>query len=117
MELTEVQMFVIGAVASVIVWIVKFARENWGGIPAGWLTAAVYVVSAVLAWFFAPLALPSFPPFIDLASFVPAFLDWIGALLVPLSAFVGFATLVYNVLLKQVLDTAGARFRAKAKGR
>jgi len=114
MELTEVQLFVIGTVATILVWLVKFIRGRWGDINAGWLTACVYAVSAGLAFFFAPLALPSLPPFVDLASYVPAFLGWIGALLVPLSAFVGFATLVYNVLLKQVLDAAGARF-AKAK--
>ena len=115
MELTEVQLFLIGAVASVIVWLVKFIRSRWGSIPAGWLTGAVYLVSAVLAWIFAPLALPALPPFVDLASFVPAFLQWFAELLVPLSAFVGFATLVYNILLKQVLDNAGARFKARAK--
>jgi len=112
MELTEVQLFMIGTVASVIVWIVKFVRAKGGSIHAGWLTAGVYVVSGILAWFFAPLVLPALPPFVDLASFVPAFLQWIADLLIPLSTFVGFATLVYNVLLKQVLDAAGVRFRA-----
>jgi hypothetical protein len=29
---------------------------------------------------------------------------WIGAALIPLSAFVGFATLIYNALLKAILD-------------
>ena len=115
--MTEVELFVIGAVASVLVWLVKFIRSRWGSIGTGWLTAFVYVVSAGLAFFFAPLALPSLPPFVDLATYVPAFLAWVGDLLVPLSAFVGFATLVYNVLLKQVLDGVGARFKSwRARG-
>jgi len=113
MELTEVQLFVIGTVASVLVWLVKFIRSRWGEINPGWLTAFVYVASGLLAFFFAPLVLPPWPAFVDLATFVPALLGWFGALLVPLSGFVGFATLVYNVLLKQVLDAAGARFKAK----
>ena len=112
MELTEVQLFVIGTAATVLIWLVKFVRGQGIDIPAGWLTAFVYVASGVLAWLFAPLALPMLPPYVDLASFVPALIAWVGDLLVPLSAFVGFATLVYNVLLKQVLDGAGARFRA-----
>jgi hypothetical protein len=44
------------------------------------------------------------PPYVDLASFVPALLAWCTELLVPLSAFVGFAGLVYQALLKKVLD-------------
>ena len=113
--MTEVQLFVIGTVATVLVWFVKFIRGQFGDIPAGWLTVFVYVASGALAWLFAPLALPALPSFVDLASFAPAFLAWVGDLLVPLSAFVGFATLVYNVLLKQVLDGAGAKFKSWRK--
>jgi hypothetical protein len=110
--LTEIQLFVIGTVASAIVWVLKFYK---GQLSPGWLTGGVYVVSFVLAWFFAPLALPAFPPFVDLASFVPALLGWVGDLLIPLSAFVGFATLVYNVLLKSVLDNYVKPFLARFK--
>ena len=111
MELTDVQLFIIGAAASIVVWVVKLLRSKGGDISTPWLTALVYVASAVLAWVFAPVALPPLPPFVDLATFIPALLVWIGDLLVPLSAFVGFATLVYNVFLKQVLDNLGARLR------
>lgn len=99
--MTEIQMFVIATVASVIVWLLNLYKKP---IASGWLTAGVYVVSLLLAFFFAPLALPAFPPFTDLAQFVPDLVKWIGDLLVPLSAFVGFATLVYNALLKAVMD-------------
>ena len=100
--LTEVQLFVIATVASGIVWLLKMSKQN---IPAGWLTTSVYVVSLALAFFFAPLALPPFPSFGDAVTFAQALVAWIGAALVPLSSFVGFATLVYNVLLKNVLET------------
>lgn len=99
--LTEIQLFVIASVASVIVWLLKLWKSN---LHPGWLTAGVYVVSLVLAFFFAPLALPAFPPFIDLATFLPALIGWMGEALIPLSAFAGFATLVYNALLKAVLE-------------
>ena len=99
--LTEVQLFVVATIASGIVWLLA---QYKGSIPAGWLTTGVYVVSLGLAFFFAPLALPPFPSYGDAVTFVQALIAWIGAALVPLSSFVGFATLVYNVLLKSVLD-------------
>lgn len=115
MELSPELVFVIGLVASVAVWGIKFLRSHGTNIPSGWLTTGVYVISGLLAWVFAPVVLPAFPPFADLASFVPAFLEWIGDLLVTLSAFVGSATLIYNVLLKKILDGMAARLAQKAK--
>ena len=110
--MTEIQLFVIGAVASVIVWVLKISKVT---VKSSWLTVLVYAVSLGLALAFAPLVLPVLPVFTDLATFIPLLLVWIGDLLVPLSAFVGFATLIYNTLLKQVLDKYAAPlfFRAK----
>ena len=108
--MTEIQLFVIGAVASVIVWVLKTAKVT---VKSSWLTVLVYAVSLVLAFAFAAPALPLFPAYVDLASFVPLLLAWIGDLLVPLSAFVGFATLVYNSLLKQILDKYAAPLFAR----
>ena len=119
MELSEVQIFIIGAAASLLVWLYKFLTARGYQLSAKALTNIVFVVSGVLAFVFAPVLLPPFPPFVDLATFVPAFLVWAGELLVPLSAFVGFAVMVYNNLLKLVLDKIGgaakklvARWRA-----
>lgn len=100
--LTDIQLLIIATIGSIIVWGVKLAKAD---VHAGWLTTGVYVVSFGLAYAFAPLALPPIPPFVDLASFIPAFMAWFGALMVPLSALVGFATLVYNALLKAILDS------------
>ncbi len=99
--LTDMQLIVIGIVASAIVWTLKLTQAK---LSAGWLSALVYVVAAALAYIFVPVALPAFPPFTDLATFIPAVIAWVGALLIPLSAFAGFATLVYNVLLKTILE-------------
>jgi hypothetical protein len=101
MELNEIQLFVIATVASVIVYLLKMARVTEK--PA-WLTVLLYGVSLGLAFAFTPLALPPFPPISDIAMFVPALIAWIGEALIPISAFVGFATLVYNTLLKAILD-------------
>jgi hypothetical protein len=99
--LTEIQLFVIATVASALVWLLKFLKKP---ISAGWLTTTVYAVSFGLAFIFAPLAVPAFPPFVDAVSFVQAFVAWVGSFLLAFSPFVGFATLIYNVLLKAVLD-------------
>lgn len=111
--LSEVQLFAIGLVASVIVWLLKAFKVTSG---AGVLTAGVYVVALVLAFVFAPVALPVAPVCSELVTCVPAGLNWAAALLAALSPFVGFATLVYNVLLKQVLDKYAAPLLPKRSG-
>lgn len=107
--LTTVQLFVIGAVASALVWGIKALKKRGTTIASGWLTIGVYVISFGLAFAFAPLALPPFPPFADAVTFVQALLNYISALLIPISALAGAATLVYNVLLKRILDGIGER--------
>lgn len=109
MELSPELVFVIGLVASVVVWLLRLLAKNGKSIPDAVLTVGVYVVSGVLALLFATPSLPAFPPFVDMASFVPAFLVWIGDLLVPLSAFVGFAGLIYQSLLKRILEGAALK--------
>lgn len=117
MELSEVHLFVIGLVATGLIWAVKFWREQSGKpIPSGWLTAGVYVVSFGLALAFGLPAIPPFGPFNDPISFVAACLQWLTDFLVIIGPFVGFATLIYNALLKKVLDGIGEQIQAKSKG-
>lgn len=99
--LTEIQLFVIATLASFLVWLLKFAKQP---VSAGWLTTAVYVVAFGLAYIFQPLLVPAFPPFVDALTFVQSFVSWAGAFLLAFSPFVGFATLIYNALLKAVLE-------------
>lgn len=101
MELSPVQLFVIASVASVVVYVLKMLRVT---AKPSWLTVLLYGASLVLAFLFARPVLPPLPPFTDISVFVPALIAWIGAALIPISALVGFATLIYNVLLKQVMD-------------
>ena len=104
MELSPELVFVIGLTASVAVWVLRLLAKNGKSLPDYVLTIGVYVVSGVLAFLFAAPSLPAFPPFVDIVTFVPALLAWVGDLLVPLSAFVGFAGLVYQALLKKILE-------------
>jgi hypothetical protein len=111
LELSPEILFAVALVASVAVWGIKQYAKTGRQIPDAVLTSGVYVVSAVLALFFSPVSLPPFPAFVDLFTFIPALIAWVGALLVPLSAFAGFAGLIYQALLKRILDGMAARLR------
>ena len=110
MELSEVHLFLISLIAPIIIWLVKFWRQRAGqDIPSGWLTAGVYVVALLLALAFGLPALPAFPPVSDPIQFITACLQWLSEFLVNVGPLVGFATLLYNALLKRVLDGLGVK--------
>ena len=114
LTLTEVQMYVIGVFASALVYVLKLIGENFPKftIKREWLTAVLYVVSGALALMWSGFMLPVFAAFSDPITFVSALLGWVSAVLVALGPAVGFATLIYNLFLKKVLDGAAARIKA-----
>ena len=116
LSLTEVQMYVIGVFASALVYVLKLIGENFPKftIKREWLTAVLYVVSGALALMWSGFMLPVFAAFSDPITFVSALLGWVSAVLVALGPAVGFATLIYNIFLKKVLDGAAAKMLPKA---
>ena len=116
LSLTEVQMYVIGVFASALVYVLKLIGENFPKftIKREWLTAVLYVVSGALALMWSGFVLPVFAAFSDPITFVSALLGWVSAVLVALGPAVGFATLIYNIFLKKVLDSAAAKILPKA---
>jgi hypothetical protein len=107
-ELPEGQLMIIGIVASTILWLLKVLVSK-GYDPSKEVVAiALYVISFVLAVVFTPIAMPSFPPFTDAPTFISALLTYIGLLSAVASPIVGLAYLIYNVLLKRVLESAKA---------
>lgn len=116
LTLTEVQMYVIGVFASALVYVLKLIGENFPKftIKREWLTAVLYVVSGALALMWSGFVLPVFAAFSDPITFVSALLGWVSAVLVALGPAVGFATLIYNIFLKKVLDGAAAKMLPKA---
>ena len=116
LTLTEVQMYVIGVVGSALVYVLKLIGENFPKftIKREWLTAVLYVVSGALALMWSGFMLPVFAAFSDPITFVSALLGWVSAVLVALGPAVGFATLIYNIFLKRVLDSAAAKMLPKA---
>lgn len=102
------QLVVLGLVASIVVWVLKIIFTDKGDrVPSWILTSGLYVVAFVLALVFNPVVLPPFPPFSDAPSFVSALLGYLNLLLPILAAAAGFATLIYQVILKRVLDGIG----------
>lgn len=116
LTLTEVQMYVIGVFASALVYVLKLIGENFPKftIKREWLTAVLYVVSGALALMWSGFVVPVFSAFSDPITFVSALLGWVSAVLVALGPAVGFATLIYNIFLKKVLDGAAAKMLPKA---
>ena len=106
----------IGEFASALVYVLKLIGENFPKftIKREWLTAVLYVVSGALALMWSGFVLPVFAAFSDPITFVSALLGWVSAVLVALGPAVGFATLIYNIFLKKVLDSAAAKMLPKA---
>lgn len=104
--LDAVQMYIIGVVASAVVYAIKLIGTRWPKwvIKREWLTVILYAGAWVLALAFRQMALPSFPVFDDPVSFVSALLAFVVLLVEALGPAVAFATLIYNVLLKKVFD-------------
>jgi len=118
MELSEVQLFVIATLATIIVYLLKLVAQYFKWTPGrGWLSVFLYLVAGALAFAWGQFVLPAFPPFSDPVSFVSASLVWLSNLLVLLGPVVALATLIYNVLAKQVFDNAMRRFRPTAKSK
>jgi len=107
--LSETQLYILAMLAPIIVYVLNFLVKARIKITRGWLTALVYVISGLLAYAWNAPAFPTFPAFIDLAAFIPDLLAWLSALLSLLGPVVAFATLIYNALLKNVLDNMTAR--------
>lgn len=102
--LTEAQLVVIGLVASGVLWALRVLIARGVHLTKEAVATALYVISFSLAVGFTSLTFPGFPPYTDPPSFIGALLTWIGSLLALASPVAGMAYLIYNLLLKRVLD-------------
>lgn len=103
--LTDAQLYVLAFVGPIIIYVINALLKAKIQIHRGWLTAAVYVVSGLLAYAWSALIFPTFPAWGgELGLFVVNLFAWFTALLTVLGPVVALATLIYNVLLKKVMD-------------
>lgn len=95
MELTPEQVMIVGFVASVLSVIVKLISAKLGvNLSKAWMTVIVGGVSLVLAVLF---NLPAIPAYSDPLQYLA---EWLTIL----SGYVGFATIIYNIVIDKVLD-------------
>lgn len=104
--ISDVQMYIIGALASGVLYGLKFLAKRFPQwtIKRDWLTVLLYVVALGLSVIWSGFVFPAFAAFSDPLTFVAAFFGWVNAMLIALAPPVSFATLIYNVLLKRVFD-------------
>ena len=103
--LSDAQLYVLAFIAPIIIYLVNLLLKAKVNISRGWLTAGVYVVSGLLAYAWSAVTFPVFPAWGgELGVFVPALFGWFTAYLTALGPIVALATLIYNVLLKKVMD-------------
>jgi uncharacterized membrane-anchored protein len=97
------QGVLLSVVASGLVFALNFiAKSNGKKISREWLTLFVFGLSVVVAFLWSAPALPSLPSGTDPAQVSQAYMDFANALITQGSIILGFATLIYNWLLKRI---------------
>lgn len=109
--LSDSQFYVLAFIAPIIIYAVNLLLKAKVTVHRGWLTAGVYVIAGLLAYAWSAPIFPTFPAWQgELGVFIPALFGWFTALLTALGPVVALATLVYNTLLKKVLDGIADKF-------
>lgn len=109
MSITPDQVILIGFVAVLVVQVVKLATAYLGiTFDRKWVTVGLFLLAVGLASFWAAPSLPAFPvQDADPAVFGGAVVGWIGNIVSVASVIIGFATLIYNLLLQKVFEALG----------
>lgn len=109
MSITPEQVAIIGFIALLVIQVIKLATAYLGiDFSREAVTVGLFVVAVVLAGFWAAPSLPAFPALdSDPAVFGGAIVGWIGSVVSVASVIIGFATLIYNLLLDKVFAAFG----------
>ena len=104
---SENQAAFISAIVMALVWGWNVLQKTaWGRkVGRAHLTIVLYVISMVLSILFNAQGLPAFPEYVgDPALYAEALATYVGVLVGLSSVYVGGATAIYNILVKEVLD-------------
>jgi hypothetical protein len=94
MELTELQVYLVGLLASGLAVVLRFVTAKLGlELGKSAMTVIVGLLSFGLAVAFNP---PALPPYLNLVQYV-------GAWALLITPYVGAATLIYNIILDKIL--------------
>lgn len=110
MELTPENVLFVGLIATLLAQCVKlvFAKIIKKPINRKAVTIIAYVPALIMAVYWAAPTMPVFPVLTDdPAVFVSVLLRYIGDLLVVATAVVGFAMVIYNLLLEKIYALLG----------
>lgn len=101
-----VQLYVIGLVSTVLVYLLKLAAKRWPQInlKGDWLTVLLYVIAFGLAIQWDGIALPTFTSCTDPLTCVSSALNYAQALLTAIAPATAFAMLIYNILFQKVFE-------------
>jgi len=107
--MTVEQGLLIGLLAAFVVQALKLGVTHFGWqINRQWLTVGLYGVSIVPAYFWLAPVFPAAPiAGADPSAFAGAVLSWLSQLLAIAGAVLGFATMIYNLLLAKVFEAMG----------
>jgi pilus assembly protein Flp/PilA len=109
-ELSAEYAVLLSVVASILVFCInQFSKARGKKISRGWLTILVYGLSVLLAYLWSAPSWPVLPSGSDPAIVSQAYLNFVSALLQQGAVILGFATLIYNWLLKRVDESLAQR--------
>jgi len=109
MNITPEQVIIIGFIAAALGQLLKVLVALIGvKIDRKWLTIALFAISLAISYLWAAPIVPAWPAMdADPAVFGGAIVGWIGSVISVASVIIGFATLIYNLLLAKVFDSLG----------
>lgn len=127
-QLDAGKVMLLGLIASVVAQIIKLIFAKIGKpISKAIVTVILLIISLVLAWFWFKPILPALPvcAVADAMACTILIMTFLGDILAALSTLVGFAMIVYNILMQTVFEKLGigeteiarlAKEATKAKG-
>jgi hypothetical protein len=96
-ELSVIQLFIIGTIASVVLQILKVISAKFNWKPSTRVVTLIgFIISVAMAYFWTA---PTLPPITDPMEFSKALLE-------AATGVIGAAMVIYNVLLKALLEKA-----------
>jgi hypothetical protein len=106
MNLTPTQIIILGLLVPVLVQGIKlFSAWLKKPIDRKPITVVLFITALIMAYFFAQPALPTWPAAVENpAIYAGLIMQFIGSLIGVASAIVGFAMIIYNLLLQKVFD-------------
>ena len=109
MELSPEQVLLVGLIAGFLVQGIKLASARWGEvIHRRVITVILFVIGLVLAYVFMPASLPTLPVLgEDPAAYAGLILAFASELISVAAGIVGFAIVIYNLLLQKVFERLG----------